>query len=508
LFALLNSWWLWGLAALSVPLVIHLWNIRQGKVLKVGSIALIAAASKKSSRSFKLTDVLLLIIRCALLAIIALLLAQPIWQKRITAAKTKGWLLVPKENIIEVCQKYRPRLDSLHKAGFELHEFNTGFKLIDSVQLVHLLQAKKQPLSTAQISNYWVLLNRLNALLSPQTPVYLFTTNQLKHFSGAKPYTALDLHWQTFTPVDSASTWVEQAWLTGGNNIRVVQGNSSQAATTYAYYNIKNEPSSNSRFEVLTNGGLLQVKLKDDTSKAVVIDTTAQHFAVYTDVYTADAGYLKAALQTITQFTQHKAVVQQYSSAPSIPKHQTWLFWLSDKPVPAALFQNTQHIIYYATGKPASVNSWINYAPENLLADNGTAINLYKTITPKNDKGVSVWTDGYGRPVLSRHQTGKADIYTFYSRFNPSWNELVWNEQFPKLLLQVLNPAAESNLINDCRSINRQQMLPLAGRSTYTESPVVTQQTDLRFIFWLLAAALFLTERLLTHRAKNSASNG
>jgi UDP-N-acetylglucosamine:LPS N-acetylglucosamine transferase len=57
-----------ALAALSIPVIIHLWNIRPGKTLKVGSISLITEASKSTKRSFKLLDILLLIIRCLLLS--------------------------------------------------------------------------------------------------------------------------------------------------------------------------------------------------------------------------------------------------------------------------------------------------------------------------------------------------------------------------------------------------------------------------------------------------------
>ncbi|GAB2694340.1 hypothetical protein GCM10027037_17310 [Mucilaginibacter koreensis] len=495
------------MAALSVPLVIHLWNLRQGKVLKVGSIALIAAASKKSSRSFKLTDVWLLIIRCALLAVIALLLAQPIWQKHVAATKSKGWVLIPKGNIAEVYKKFGSQLDSLRKAGFELHDFDRDFKLIDSVQLKGLLNTKNQP-HVAQISDYWLLLNRLNTLFNPTTPVYLFTTAQLKHFNGTKPAVALNLHWQTYRPADSVSTWIEQTWLTPGNNIRVVKGTSNPAAITYTYYNIKNEPTANSLFEVFANGGSLQVKLKNDTAKATTIDTGIQRYAVYTDVNTADANYVKAALQSITQFTQHKAVVQQFNSANAIPGNATWVFWLSVKPVPAALLQRTKHLFFYAPGKPHTVNSWLNLAPQNTIADQGPVIELYQTIVPPKNSGIPLWTDGYGKPVLSQLRSQQTDIYKFYSRFNPSWNDLAWNDQFPKLLFKLITPSTETNKLHDHRIINREQMMPLGGRSTYSASSVVIRQTDLRLIFWLLAAALFLIERLLTHRKKNLASNG
>src|SRR3954464_3767664 len=97
----LNLIWLFAIAAVVIPVAIHLWNIRPGKVLKVGSISLIDPASRKSSRSFKLLDIPLFILRCLLLLALALLLSMPVWQKKLQAAKVKGWVLVPKESFAD-----------------------------------------------------------------------------------------------------------------------------------------------------------------------------------------------------------------------------------------------------------------------------------------------------------------------------------------------------------------------------------------------------------------------
>ncbi len=507
MFQLVNSLWLWGLAALSVPLLIHLWNIRQGKVLKVGSIALMAAASKKISRSFKLTDWLLLIIRGLLLALVALLLARPVWQQRMAIAKTKGWVLIPKELIAEVYQHYKPQLDSLHKAGFELHEFNAGFKAIDSLQFQKLVHTSNI-LSPSTPANYWMLLNRLNSKLAAATPVYLFTTAQLKHFDGPRPQTALNLHWQTFTPADSATTWIHQAWFTPEDHIRVVTGTSRAAGTTYAYHSINAAPSANSPFRLQTENGRLILQLKNEGGTAITVNSSVQHFAIYTDKYTADAGYIKAALQTVMQFSQRKAVIQQYRNSTAIPGQQDWLFWLSEQPISAAASQQAKHVLRYAPGKAAATSSWINFAPEHVLADQGPALNLYKSIPAGHTKGKSVWTDGFGQPLLSRNPSSPTTQYNFYSRFNPAWSDLVWDERFPQVLLQLITPPVQPENVYDRRVLSRSQLMPATGSSTFIGSAVNTKQTDLRLPVWLLLALLFLTERLLAHRTKTNPSHG
>src|SRR6202000_2638344 len=125
---LFNPIWLFALAALSIPVAIHLWNIRQGKTLKVGSISLITVSSQKRSRSLKLHDLLLLLLRCLLLALLAFVLTMPFWQRNINPSSIKGWVMIPKENLKESYQKFKPEIDSLTKAGFEFHYFNKGFE--------------------------------------------------------------------------------------------------------------------------------------------------------------------------------------------------------------------------------------------------------------------------------------------------------------------------------------------------------------------------------------------
>src|ERR1700709_2006379 len=109
---LLNPIWLYALAALSIPVAIHLWNVRPGKTLKVGSIALMNESAQKSSRSLKLHDILLLLVRCLLLALVALVSTMPLWQKQINSSTIKGWVLLPREHLKEGYGKFKPAIDS------------------------------------------------------------------------------------------------------------------------------------------------------------------------------------------------------------------------------------------------------------------------------------------------------------------------------------------------------------------------------------------------------------
>lgn len=123
---LVQNIWLWALTGLAVPVIIHLWNVAPGKTLKVGSIALFTESARSHAKSLKLSDLLLLLLRCLLLAVLVLLLTQPFWEVDVT--KEKGRVMIEKNSVKDAYSKFRPRIDSLLKAGYAFHYFNPGFE--------------------------------------------------------------------------------------------------------------------------------------------------------------------------------------------------------------------------------------------------------------------------------------------------------------------------------------------------------------------------------------------
>lgn len=474
----LNPTWFFALAALSIPVIIHLWNVRPGKTLKVGSISLITEASKSTSRSFKLLDILLLILRCLLLALLAMLLAAPVWQKAASTQKAKGWLLIPKENFKETYQKFKPVLDSLNKAGYEFHYFDRGFAKNDLNKLLTDTTIK----DTAAKANYWSLIRALDSKASSAMPVYVFTPNSINHYQGSKPQVDLNLHWQTYATADSVSRWIASALLTNNNLVKVTVGNSNPTGTTYSSQLLKN--GGNGDIQVSTQNGLPMVSLKG--ANTVVVDPTTMRIAIYTDKYALDASYLKAALSAAVNFSGRKAVIKQYGNASQIPGGQTWLFWLSEQPVNSAVKRiNT---FKYEPGRPIDVNTWIQ--PGHVM--------LTRAIMPKANEE-AIWKDGFGKPVLGL----EGNTHHFYNRFNPLWNDLVWSDEFPKMILKLIEQPNIQPAQYDKRVLSDSQIQPFNITENKTIiSAKATEQTDLSRYFWLILIAVFIAERILAHKSK------
>ncbi|MFD0793268.1 BatA domain-containing protein [Mucilaginibacter litoreus] len=480
----LSPIWFFALAALAIPVLIHLWNIRPGKTLKVGSIALITEASKSSRRSFKLLDVVLLLLRCLLLALLAIYLAQPEWQKYISAQKAKGWVLLPKENFKETYQKFKPTVDALSKAGHELHFFNQGFAKTDTGKL----PADKDTINDI---NYWTLIKRLDDSVASNRPVYVFTPNGVQHFVGNKPTVRLNLHWQIYTPADSVSRWIASASFTNTNAIKVVEGNSNPSATTFTTRYIQN--GSDAIHNIRVENGRTLISLKNDDNDPVVVDTSTLRIAVYTDQYQLDARYLQAALRAAVSFTGQKVIIKQYNSFNSIPTGQSWLFWLSDKAVTHLLKKSAKTLFRYAPGKVQSVNSWIDPGHQK----------LYKHIAGRNT-GEKVWTDGFGQPVLTK----AGNECAFYSRFNPVWSDLVWSDDFPVMILKLLTDTSYNQPSKyERRILTNRQIQPEVVKQFMPKSSLLqSEKADISKYFWLFMVGVFIAERIVAHRRREAIS--
>ncbi|MGA9650637.1 BatA domain-containing protein, partial [Pedobacter sp.] len=187
-----------ALAALMIPLIIHLWNFKESKTLKIGSISLLGASARVSSKSFRITDWLLFILRCLLIILIAFLLAQPYIKKTLNAKNKGGWILVEKSKFPQVFKDNRKTIDSLIKRNYEIHDFNLGFNLMS---LKDTIASERE--QTVNGLKHTALLKELNNLVPAGTSVYLFASQHLNQFDDVLPLTNYKLIWK---PVNQADT--------------------------------------------------------------------------------------------------------------------------------------------------------------------------------------------------------------------------------------------------------------------------------------------------------------
>jgi len=489
---------LFALLGILVPVLIHLWNVKQRKTLKIGSISFFGESASKSSRSFKIADWLLLLLRCLLIIMIALLLAAPYLTKKLTASD-KGWVLVEKAQFQNLTVAQQQEIDSLLKNGFELHDFNLGFaewQLKDTVS--------KEVVNPSKLS-YNALIKQLNTQLPAGFKVYLYAQNSFTRYDGKIAPSPLAIQFRTYAAPDSLISKVVGAYYTNSDSLRAILMNSSPKETNYSYQNITNE-TKNITLRIDAGSSFLKTKEQLNWIKA---DTSTLHIAIYEERNQNDAAYLKSAILAIRDFSGRKISLHQIQHPTDFSSQIGMLFWLSVKPIPANITHHKGLILFsYEAGKEQSLASI-------LLTKRGTApssegSDLYKRIILGTKDGEAIWTDGFGNGMLTFTQKEGNDHYHFYGRFNPQWTDLVWNEAFVKAMLPiVLAPPKELADFGfeldsaDKRTTDQSDIFTvnhtskLAGIAVYVQNPMSNW-------LWILAFLIFLAERILSFNQKKA----
>ncbi len=480
---LLQPIWLLAGAGIVVPVMIHLWNVKQGKVLKIGSVAFLQQSSKQQSRSLKISEWLLLLLRCLLILLLALLLAQPQWKQTIQPKDAKGWLVIERDNTNKIYGGYKPLIDSLLANEYELHSFEEGFPLFelkDSSSVKDTLTKYNDP--------YWQQAQQLSKTAVTIKPVYLFTGNHLNKFMAEKPALSGNIKWLSLIDT-TTDTWIEAAYKTSNDSIRIITGSSTNKGTAYLTSDLAFTEGEAKDYSI--DKSKSTIRLLSQTP--VNIDTSTLTVVVYSDKYIADANYATAALKAIQQFTKRRIEVVVTNNTNKIPAKTNWLFWLSDE---APKLSNTStKIIRYTAGKSDETFSWMG--DEN--------IGLYKIISSQTN-GPILWKDGFSNPVLSSDSSNK-NIYNLHTHFDPSWNDMVWNENFPGLLLKLIlanNTTTAVKAEKDKRQIDVQQLSPAKNNNSTENITSTVVLKDITNIVWLIAFLVFVIERVLSFKTKKT----
>ena len=501
MFQLINPLWLFAIGGISIPLIIHLWNIKKGKTLKIGSISLLGESSRQSARSLKLIDLLLLFLRCLLLIIVALILAGPLWNSKINTSANKGWILIEKQNLTETSSQFKAEIDSLSKLGYEFHFFEPGFQY---AKLEDALNENKSEIGSEQLLPYWSLIKLLEDEIPENTQVFLFTPNLLNRLGTERPLVTHPIQWKTYTPSDSTATWIENAWFNESDSVNVTIATSSPNKTTFKTIAI--DPASrNSPFEFNIQNAKASLKFKNKKqgdSLPVTIDTATIRIAIYTDKFKNDASYLRAAFSAIKKYTYRKIKLTEYSTI-NIPSGQNIIFWLSETAIPPGIVP-LNLFFKYEKGNIEDINSQLSLSP-SMSSIEKEDIKLFKrNAYPENlAGGLPVWEDGFGKPLLDLQMENKLSVFHFYSRFNPDWNELVWSNDFAKALIPIIIPDQHSSEIHpsDKRIVRQDQIVPnfIKESDTYGVKNQESQKS-LENQFWLALISIFVLERYLTFR--------
>ena len=534
MFTLLTPFALLALAGLLVPVAIHLWNRRPGREVAVGSLRWLAAGANRRLRNLKLEQLWLLLLRAALLAVLAVAVAEPVWRQRQPASR--GQVLLSPEVVGQPAfAALRPSLDSLRRRGYVVRWLATGFARVpraawraDSVgQAGYSRAALANPSQLADFN--WARVQQATEVF-PGQPLMVVTPATLRNFQGTHPPLPAAVTWQML-PTTTTKTWLQTAALRA-DSLRLLLGRSNETQTVFRVVTLaRPQPGAVLRVAGLSpfrfESGTTASQLKSlpaagdsatGTAWTIPVRTQPLRVIIYsTASYASDARYLQAGLRATAVGLPMELVLKMTAQVPNPTAPTDWLFWLSDAPVPAAWRATTAH----------STNIWQEAAAPG-VADTATlataetgavAVSILRrgsVAPPKTAR--PLWTDGQGRAILTRQAQGQGAVYQLHTRLNPAWSELGDDSALPARLLALLQPAPADGFplsttaldralaIHDYRAIDPVQLLSgsiLPQKSRPTRRPPVSSAfrfIDLRPWLVLAAGLLFLLERLLVRR--------
>ncbi|GAB3805821.1 hypothetical protein GCM10028819_39860 [Spirosoma humi] len=157
---------LWGALAIAIPVGIHFWHQKQGKPLPWAATQWLIEKQQQQSRGLRLDNIPLLICRCLLLVLLALLLAQPIL----------AWLAKPPA--IQKLHLVQPSPAVSENFKFELTDAQKkGERVVWADEQLSTLDDKPYSFQKAPHLNPLPLQTAINKLASGATELHLYVTN-------------------------------------------------------------------------------------------------------------------------------------------------------------------------------------------------------------------------------------------------------------------------------------------------------------------------------------------
>ena len=506
---LLSPLGLIALAALAIPAILHLWRPPPA-VVRVGTIRFFSGPAVQRLTKLRWRELFLLAVRLLLLALLALLLTQPIWRKA-PPTEPQRWALFEPGMVVQGDALKRWR--DLEDLGFQARELARGFSRIAAP-----VNASGSPVDATDV---WSLLREVDARLPRGSEVVVFASNRLASLRGERPLMRrCEVEWVSASRADGAeAVWISSVRLVklpdaSAGKLRVQIAKSTATRTHTINVDVSATPGRTAltgavegwSIDVSTAAGRLSARLwraDDDTPAGPpvpVVEQDAVRVAIRHSAERAeDASYVRAAIRAVSDTSGNTiSLSDEIATANRI-------IWLSDEPPPGDLVATMQG---GATLLSDAENGDATKIATTIDAEGlHVPVALFRRVPPAGDAGTAWWTDGFGAPLLTMAREGAGWRARFFSRFHPEWNDLPRSSALAAALQPLLLGDEDASIQEqqDQRDVDPSQAPPAEGatRNEVGEIalPATAEVVDLHTALWLACIALFAAERALSHRA-------
>ncbi|WP_190242512.1 BatA domain-containing protein [Hymenobacter lapidiphilus] len=499
--------WL-ALLGLAVPLAIYLWNRRPGRVVRVGSVRWLEAAANQRLRNIKPEQLLLFLLRAAVLGLVALAVAEPL--QLLPVPPRRGQVLLAPGITPAALAPMRPMLDSLRQRGYELRQLSNSRPVSAARPWAALGLGDTTAQAPARLTadtvlvaapNLWSTV-QLAADSLPGRPLVVVVPLSVAAFRGTRPALPAAVRWLPLPPPDS-SRWPVAAWRTHPDSLLILVANGSELAISYQKVRVRRpdlgQPISGSwgGAEIrLANQQELLVTENGRRRTLPLLRRTPRWHLSHDKAHAASARVLAAALRAVAPVLPLPPRLVVSTSEVLPPDSLDWLFWLRDAPLPARWAADPAVHVWQEAGSATKA-----FTTEFQFAASADISSISRLDTAARPGALPVWITTAGRPLLSWHPTGR---YRLHTRFDAPWSTLADSPELPVLLLPLLLPPTPATFQPDSRQLTLSQLRgPIAAVIDGAE-PTAPRRA---LAPWLVLAAglLFALERLLAARRSRSA---
>ena len=223
---LLQSALLWGALAIAIPIALHFWHQKKGRVIAWAATRFLFEKNQQSRRGLRLDQLLLLALRCLVLLTLAFLLSEPLLKKKNTAATSQKIHLVQPDYF--VANNYRFELEQARRDGEAIYWLTPAMTVADELA---------PPPADGQPLNAILVQKNLNQLAREGAELHLYLKNE--RLSNPLPFIQTPAEFQLHTVVDSLGKSVRNYRLLADNQKLFVNADNRLAtvadpALTYA----------------------------------------------------------------------------------------------------------------------------------------------------------------------------------------------------------------------------------------------------------------------------------
>ena len=305
-------------AGILIPLAIHLWNRKPPRLIPAGSIRWFRGSTSQSARSLQLKNWPLLLLRCLMLLVFCLLLADLYWQASPTEKEEKNALFLVEAGIAS--GKSQAWADSLLREGKEARLLAPGLPGLQDT-----LQWKETRI------DIWGIMKEADAQLAYPDTVWIYSPLLLRHFSGERPWVNKQFVFEEPAYPQQALTFPVQ-YIREGNTITVKEVAYLPDRISFQRKEVTSEGIEGG--DLMTGEASLPLLQKEALTPAFP-DTFLVGMSIG-EAYQPDAQIMQQAFEVLDSQIPELVILFQEAIQPNNPN---LLLWLREDPLPDSIRQ-------------------------------------------------------------------------------------------------------------------------------------------------------------------------